>query len=65
MKDIPIENKYVLTIEEAAMYFRVGEHRLRRLVAENPSAPYFLNVGNRTLIKRVIFEKYIDKISSI
>lgn len=65
MKDIPIESKYVLTIEEAAAYFRVGENRLRRLAAENPLAPYFLTIGNRTLIKRVQFEKFIDSIDTL
>ena len=29
--DIPIWEKYTLTIEEASRYFRIGENKLRRL----------------------------------
>ena len=30
--DIPIWERYTLTIEEASKYFRIGENKLRRLV---------------------------------
>ena len=30
--DIPVWEKYTLTIEEASVYFRIGEKKLRRLV---------------------------------
>ena len=36
--DVPIWEKYTLTIEEAAKYFRIGENKLRKLAEENPSA---------------------------
>ena len=28
---VPIWQKYTLTIEEAAAYFRIGEHKLRKV----------------------------------
>jgi len=34
--DVPIWEKYTLTIEEASKYFRIGENKLRRLAEENP-----------------------------
>ena len=34
--DVPIWEKYTLTIEEAAKYFRIGESKLRKLAEENP-----------------------------
>lgn len=34
--EIPVWKKYTLSIEEAAAYFRIGENKLRRLVAEEP-----------------------------
>ena len=34
--DVPIWEKYTLTIEEASRYFRVGENKLRRLAEETP-----------------------------
>ena len=36
--DVPIWEKYTLTIEEAAKYFRIGENKLRKLAEENPNA---------------------------
>lgn len=62
---IPIWEQYTLTIEEAAGYFRIGENRLREIVAENPYADFYLKNGNRILIKRKLFEKYIDSIEAI
>ena len=32
--DIPVWEKYTLTIEEASRYFRIGENKLRRLREE-------------------------------
>lgn len=61
MKEIPIWEKYTLTIEEAAAYFRIGENKLRRLISEDKDAGYILWNGNRPQIKRVLFEKYIDQ----
>ena len=29
-QDIPVWEKYTLTIEEASKYFRIGENKLRR-----------------------------------
>lgn len=43
--DIPIWQKYTMTIEEAAAYFHIGRSRIRAIVAENPYAPYVLMVG--------------------
>ena len=30
--DVPIWEKYTLTIEEAAKYFRIGENKLRKYI---------------------------------
>lgn len=58
--EIPIWQKYLLTIDEAALYFRIGQKRLRQIVSENPNADFLLTNGNRVLIKRKLFEQYID-----
>lgn len=58
--DVPIWEKYTLTIEEAAKYFRISEGKLRKLAEENPTAPWILMNGNRIQIKRKMFEKIID-----
>lgn len=62
---VPIWNKYTLTVDEAAAYFRIGENMLRILIAQNPNAEYLLWNGNRVQIKRVMFEKYIDELEAI
>ena len=63
--NIPVWEKYTLSIEEAAAYFRIGEHKLRNLINENNNADYLLWNGNSVQIKRVKFEKYVDTLEAI
>ena len=65
MIEVPIWEKYTLTIDEAAAYFRVGQNKLRNLAAERPEASFFLWNGTRAQIKRKLFEEYIDKQNTI
>lgn len=65
MIEVPIWEKYTLSIEEAAAYFRVGENKLRKIIAENPDADFVLWNGTRAQIKRKKFEEYIDKLNVI
>ena len=62
--DIPIWERYTLTIEEASKYFRIGENKLRRLAEENKNANWLIMNGNRIQIKRKQFEKIIDRIET-
>ena len=63
--DVPIWEKYTLTIEEASKYFRIGENKLRKLAEENPTACRVIMNGNRIQIKRKQFEKIIDTLDTI
>lgn len=63
--DIPIWRKYTLSVEEAAVYFRIGENKLRSLINEDKNAEYLLWNGNRVQIKRAKFEQYVDKLEAI
>lgn len=63
--DVPIWEKYTLTIEEAAKYFRIGEKKLRQLADEHPNANWLIMNGNRVQIKRKQFEKMIDSMEVI
>lgn len=65
MIEMPVWEKYTLSIEEAAAYFRIGENKLRRIIAENPDADFVLWNGTRGQIKRRKFEEYIDKLNVI
>ena len=60
--DIPIWERYTLTIEEASKYFRIGENKLRRLAEENKNANWLIMNGNRIQIKR---KKIIDTLDAI
>lgn len=63
--DIPVWEKYTLTIDEASRYFRIGENKLRRLAEENRHASWLIMNGNRIQIKRKQFEKVIDELEAI
>lgn len=65
MQDIPIWEKYTLTIDEAAAYFRIGQNKLRALANESPEADYLLWNGTRVQIKRKKFEEYVDRQNAI
>ena len=65
VSNIPLWEKYTLTIEEAARYFRIGENKLRKIAEENLDAKWILMNGNRIQIKRKLFEEYLEKQFSI
>ena len=65
MKDVPVWEKYTLTIREAAEYFHICEKKLRRIVDENINADFVVMNGNRAMIKRKIFEQYIDRATAV
>ena len=64
-RHIPIWERYTLSVEEAAEYFRIGENKLRKVINDNQDADFILWNGNRPQIKRKIFEGYIDKLNVI
>ena len=64
-KEIPIWEKYTLSIEEAALYFRIGENKLRALIEDDKTAKFLLWNGNRVQIKRELFERFVDELEAI
>lgn len=65
MVEVPVWEKYTLSIEEAAAYFRIGENKLRRIIADDPNADFVLWNGTRAQIKRKKFEEVIDSLNAI
>ena len=65
MIEIPYWEKYMLTLREAAEYFHIGEKKMRQIVDENMDAKFLLENGNRIMIKRKLFEEYLDKATVI
>lgn len=56
------EQKYVLTIKEAAAYYNIGEKALRRL-AENKELHIAMMYGNKWLFIREQMEQYLVRCS--
>lgn len=61
---VPIWEKSNLTLEEAATYFGIGINKLREISNDN-CCPFVLWVGNKRLIKRKAFEKFLENTFSI
>ena len=62
---IPLWEKSNLTLEEAAVYFNIGINKLRQFTDTKEGEKYILWVGNKRLIKRTLFEKYLQNEYSI
>ena len=60
----PIWEKVNLTLEEAAIYFGIGQNKLRELT-NSDNCPYVIWCGNKRLIKRRLFTEYLEKMYSI
>ena len=63
--EIPLWRRYTMTIEEAARYYHIGEGKLRMLIDEHPNEGFYVMNGNRALIKREKFERYLDQATAV
>ena len=63
-KQLPINERYMLTIKEATSYFNIGTKKLRR-IAEDNLGTVAVFCGNRFLIVRPKFEEFILNSSEI
>ncbi len=61
---MPLWERYLMTVEEASSFFRIGENKLRQ-IANDYKEDCVLYNGNRMLIKKKNFEKVIDKLEQI
>ena len=62
---VPVWEKFTLTVEEAAAYFRIGETKLRQMINEDRNADFILWNGNRPQIKRKKFESLLNDLHNI
>lgn len=62
--NVPIWHKTTLTLEEAAAYSGIGRNKLREITAFD-NCDFVLVIGRRKLIKRVPFERFIERNFSI
>ena len=57
---VPIYEKFNLTVEEASKYFNIGRNKWYELVNED-ECKFVLHKGRNILIKRKLFEKYLEQ----
>ncbi len=63
-KEVPIWEKSNLTLEEAAAYSGIGTGKLRE-ITNDKNCNFVLWVGNKRLIKKRLFDKFIEQAYSI
>ena len=62
---VQIQNKFCLTIDEAVIYFNIGEKKLRKLVADNLDSGFIIQKVVKFLIKRKRFEDFLNDLTAI
>lgn len=63
-KIVPIWEKANLTVEEMAAYSGIGINKIKEL-SNSKNCPFVLWVGSKRLIKRKLFDEYIEKLQYI
>ena len=57
--EVPINEKLILTLKEAVAYSNIGVNRLSNMI-DQPGCPFALFVGRKKLVKREVFDEYIN-----
>lgn len=60
VKEIDIPSKPFLTLEEAAIYFNVGIHKIRE-ITDDPGCGLAIFIGTKRLIKKKKFEEFLNE----
>ena len=63
-KDIPFWEKAAMTLDEASAYSSIGVNKLRE-ITDDEKCPFVLYVGTKRLVKRKLFENYLESAYSI
>ncbi len=61
---VPVWEKQNLTLEEAAAYFGIGINKLREITNER-DCKFVIFCGTKRLIKRVLFQEFLNSQYSI
>ena len=59
-QEVPIPEKLLLTIKEAAIYSNIGINRIDSMLRED-GCPFVLFVGSKKLVKRREFAAWCDR----
>lgn len=61
---VPLWKKSNLSLEEASAYFNIGVNKLRE-ITDTENCSFVLWIGSKRVIKRKVFEKYLENVYSI
>lgn len=64
-KRVPLWEKYALTVDQAAEYFGIGQKKIRNMICIYKDAKWYMLNGERTLIKRKLFEEFLNETQAI
>ena len=65
IQELPIWEKPLLTVVEAAKYFQIGESNIRRLTREHKEKDFVLWKDSRVYIRRKEMESFLDSINEL
>ena len=60
-KTLAYYDRYLLTVEEAAIYFHIGSKKMRDIIDNHEGAKWYLYSGRRIMIKKDMFAKWLDQ----
>ena len=63
--NVRICEKYALTVTEAAVYFGIGEKKLRSMITDYNHLGLFIQIGVKCMIKRQKFEAFLNDATAI
>lgn len=63
-KIIPFWLKLNMTVKEASAYSGIGEKTLRNMLSQR-GCSFIFKVGNKNMVKRKEFEKYLDTVANL
>ncbi len=65
--EVPMWKKFLLTVKEASLYFNIGENKMHRIVNDYLDSDYkfVIQNGGRNMIKRQMFEEFLNQTTSI
>lgn len=63
--EVPVWEKYALTVNEASKYFNIGEKKLRILIDNYINYGFVIQNGTKSLIKRKKFEEFLNETTAI
>ena len=65
--NMPIWEKYLLTVKEASLYFNIGENKMYRIVNDciRSDQKFVVQNGSRMMVNRKKFEDFLNNTTSI